>query len=341
MLLKPILTKIVKKQDLNLAESKFIAQKIIKGQLTPAQTGAVLTALRMKGESIDEILGFVAVTRQSMTRIPARGKIIDTCGTGGDNSQTFNISTAVALVVAGAGVKVAKHGNRNISSLCGSADALEALGVNVNLTPKQANTVLSETGITFLFAPIYHPLMKNVAPIRKELSLRTIFNFLGPLVSPASVKYQLLGVPDLKTAKLLAQTAVKLNYQHLLIVHSQDGLDEISISAPTHLFDIRQKKLTTKVIKPNDFDFKPASKNSLKGGNAQKNTLIIKQILNGKKGPKTNIVILNSAAALYVAGKATSIFKGIKLAKNSINQGHAKSILDKFIKQSQKYVKHS
>ncbi|MBI4990803.1 anthranilate phosphoribosyltransferase, partial [Candidatus Gottesmanbacteria bacterium] len=283
------------------------------------------------GETIDEILGFITVMRKHMVKIKTSGLVIDTCGTGGDGKGTFNISTATAFVVAGTGIKVAKHGNRNASSLCGSADVLEALRVNINLSPKQAETMLSKTNFTFLFAPLFHPAMKYVAQVRKELKIRTVFNFLGPFVSPAQVKRQIIGVPSIKLAEKLAKVATNLDYEHLLVVSSEDGLDEISLSAPTQVFEVRGKKVKKIIIHPKELGFRKTDINKIKGADAKTNAEIIKNILGGRDGVKRDIVLLNSAAALLVSGKAANLKEGLSLAKKSIESGKAKEVLGKVV----------
>ena len=304
---------------------------MLAGKLLPTQIAAILTALRMKGETVNEILGFVTVMRKHMVKIKAPGMVIDTCGTGGDGKGTFNISTAVAFVVAGAGIKVAKHGNKNVSSLCGSADVLEALGVNINLGPKQAEELLRKTNFTFLFAPLFHPAFKHVVPVRKELKIRTVFNFLGPFVSPASVKRQVIGVPNIVLVENLSKVASLLNYQHLLLVSSEDGLDEISLSARTIGYEIKDKKIRKIVIDPTDFGFDRVSLVDIKGEDAKTNARIIKNILTGGEGAGRDIVLLNSAAVLLVAGSVNNLREGILLAEESLKEGRAMRVLEKVI----------
>ena len=270
-----------------------------------------------------------------MQKIKVSGLVIDTCGTGGDGKGTFNISTATALVVAGAGVKVAKHGNRSASSFCGSADVLEELGVNIQMTPRQAEDCLQKVGITFLFAPLFHPAMKHVAGVRKELGIRTVFNFLGPFVNPARVRRQIVGVSDRNIAEKLMEVAKYLDYEHLLIVISDDGLDEISISNKTRIFEIKNNRVRKFTMMPENFGIKRASIETIKGRDAKINAKIIERILEGEKGPKRDVVILNSAAALYVAGKVKDINSGIKLAEESIDRGKAKKILEQLINYGQ------
>ena len=330
--MKPLilLNKIVDKKDLTKKEAMVLMEEMLGGKLLPSQIAATLTALRMKGETVNEILGFIICMRSHMVKIRAPGQVIDTCGTG-DGKGTFNISTAVAFVVAGAGVPVAKHGNRGASSLCGSADVLEALGVNINLSPQQAEKMLEKTGFTFLFAPLFHPLLKFVAPVRRELKIRTVFNFLGPFASPAGVKRQIIGAPNIKLAEKLAKVATNLDYEHLLIVSSEDGMDEISLSAPTHIFEVRAKKVQKIIINPKEFGFGEADIMEIKGADAKTNAGIIRRILQGKVGPQRDIVILNSAAALLVSGKAANFKEGLLLAKKSIESGKAKEVLGKVV----------
>lgn len=328
------LNKLINKQDLPLKEAKVLMKEILEGKLTSTQMGALLVALRMKEESVEEMVGFITIMREYMQKVKATNSVIDTCGTGGDGKGTFNISTASAFVVAGAGVQVAKHGNRSASSLCGSADVLEGLGVNINLSPKQAEKLLQKTGFTFLFAPLYHPSMQYAGPVRKELKIRTVFNFLGPFVSPARVKRQIIGVPDRTIAEKLALVATQLGYEHLLIVSSSDGLDEISISADTTLFEIKGKQVKKMIIKPSQFGIQKVSKEKLLGGEKEMNAEIIKKILLGEKGSRRDIVILNSAAAIYVAGKVKNIKEGVLLAEESIDSGRAQKILTQVIHYS-------
>lgn len=334
---KIILNKLVDGNNLSIKESSFLLERIIAGELNIAQIAAVLVALRVKGETVDEILGFIQTMRQHMITIDAP-RALDIVGTGGDGSGTFNISTATSFVVAGLGVPVAKHGNRAASSKCGSADVLEALGVNINLTPEQARSVFKKVGMVFLFAPNFHPAMKSIGSVRKELGVRTIFNFLGPFLNPAQTKQQLLGVPTLKIAKKLAQVAIKLKYTHLMIVTSIDGMDEITTTAPTKVFEVKRERLNSFNISPEQFGINKATIKDLEGNNPSENAIIIQNILKGKKGPQRDIVILNSAAVLYLAGKAKDINTGISLAQESIDSGKALIVLKRLIKATQKYV---
>lgn len=330
------LNNILNRKNLNMVEAEALMEEMLMGNLTNVQMAAILMALAMKGESVDELIGFITIMRKYMKNIKTYGRVIDTCGTGGDGSGTFNISTATALVVAGAGVRVAKHGNRAISSSCGSADCFEALGVNINLNSKQAERCLSKVGITFLFAPLYHPAMKYVSSIRKDLGIRTVFNFLGPFVSPANVKRQMIGVPNTTIARKLVEVARKLDYEHLLIVTSSDGLDELSIFAPSYIFEVKGKYIKKLIIDPKKLGFNSPSKEGIRGGDAIFNAQIIRRILEGEEGRRRDIVVLNSAGALYVSGKVKNIEEGIKLANKSIDCGKAKEVLKTFGEISQK-----
>lgn len=333
-----ILNKLVDGNNLSQRETSILLERIIKGQLNPAQIAAVLIGLRTKGETVDEIIGFIKTMRKHMIKIKAP-KAIDIVGTGGDEAGTFNISTASCFVVAGSGVPIAKHGNRAVSSKCGSADVLENLGVNINLTPSQAEDVFKKVGMVFLFAPLYHPALKLIAPIRKELGLRTVFNFLGPFLNPAETKRQLLGVPNEKIAKKLAEVATKLKFTHLMLVTSKDGMDEITTTATTKVFEVKGNKLNSYIISPKQFGIKKATKKDLAGKNSSGNAHIIQDILKGKKGPLRDIVVLNSATTLYLAGKAENIAEGILFAEKSIDSGSALRILQKLIKETNKYAK--
>ena len=331
-----ILNKLIQKENLTEEESKVVLMGVIDGSIPPVQTAAILVALRMKGESVEEIRGFIKVMRQNMVGVKANFAI-DVCGTGGDGSNSFNISTAVSFVVAGAGIKVAKHGNRAASSKCGSADVLEELGVNINLSAQQASEIIKKVGMVFLFAPLFHPATKNVVAVRKELKIRTVFNFLGPFLNPASVTKQLIGVPNIEIAEKLIQVGKQLGYEHLVIVTSEDGMDEISISEKTKVYELKKGKIKQFVINPQDYGFRKSSKQEIEGGSAEQNSLIIKSILNGNKDAKRDIVVLNAAAAFYTADKVKDIKSGIKLAEESIDSGEAKSVLGNLVKETQKY----
>ena len=332
-----LLNKLISKQNLTTEETQLFLNEVIKGVATPARIGAILIALRMKGETPDEIIGFIKAMRENMVHVNA-SNAIDVCGTGGDSSGTFNISTAVAFVVAGAGVRVAKHGNRAASSKCGSADVLEELGVNLQLSPQQAEEVFNKVGMVFLFAPLFHPSMKNVVAVRKELKVRTVFNYLGPFANPASVEKQLIGVPNVEIAEKLAEVGKTLAYKHLLVVTSEDGLDELSISSKTILFEVKDHSVKQSTIDPVNYGLQKIPNGEVLGGSAQQNANFIREILQGKKSSKRDIVIFNSAFAIYVAGVASDIKEGIQLAEKSIDSGKAKLVLENLVKETQKYA---
>jgi len=307
---------------------------VMDGQCTPAQIAALLTALHCKGETVDEITGAARAMRNHAIPIKtSRTGLIDTCGTGGDRSGSFNISTTAAFIVAGAGVPVAKHGNRSATSKCGSIDLLEQLGVNIMITPEQAGYCLDEVGMSILFARMVHPAMKYAAPIRSELGFRTIFNFLGPLTNPASPDFQLVGISDAGRIETYAQCLQKLGIKHAWVVSASDGLDEITLTDSTKYFEITQGEIKQGEINPEEFGLKLCSPNDLKGGSLEENTAITLSILKGEeKGAKRDITLLNAGTALYVAEKAPSIGDGIKLAADSIDSGKAYNVLEKLVK---------
>lgn len=332
-----ILNKLINKQDLTQKEASEFLIQLMDGVITPVQAAAILTALRIKGESVEEIVGLVKVMRKRMIVVEA-GDVLDVCGTGGDGSNTFNVSTTASFVVAGCGVKVAKHGNKAASSLSGSADVLKELGVKIDLTKDQAEKVLEKVGMVFLMAPFFHPSMKQVGAVRAELKIRTVFNFLGPFANPAKTKKQLIGVPNLEIAQKMAKAATQLGYKHLIIATSEDGLDEVSINSKTHLFEVKGKIIKRKIIDPQKLGFRKVSHMQLVGSDAKANAVILKDILSGQKGPKTDLVVINAALALVVAGKAKTITQGIELAKVSIESGKARNILENLVRETQKYA---
>jgi anthranilate phosphoribosyltransferase len=355
MLVRDILSQIVRKNHITQQQSQSMIEEVMSGEVSPVFVAALLSALHTKGETPEEIAGAVQGMRAYMQRIQAPDTAVDTCGTGGDGLQTFNISTTVAFVVAVCGVPVAKHGNKAASSTCGSADVLQELGVNIMLQPHQAEDVLTKAGIVFLFAPVYHPSMKHVGPVRKELGIRTIFNFLGPFSNPAGTKRQIVGVPSKEIADTLAQVVQLLEYDHVMIISNGDGMDEIGLSSATHVYEIksqnsclvgRQAKSEAQketivneyIINPQKLGFERVPLDRLKGGTAQENAKITRDILDGKKGAKRDIVILNAAYALIAAGKVTKPDDGIKLAEEAIDSGKAKEKLAELIKLSQKHA---
>jgi anthranilate phosphoribosyltransferase len=325
------ISKLIEKQELVQEEIKEVMEEIMSGNATDSQIGAFLIALRIKGETIDDITACAGIMRRKASSInPKVDTLVDTCGTGGDNSNTFNISTAAAFVVSGAGVSVAKHGNKSVSSKCGSADVLAELGVKVDLNPEKVEKCIEETGIGFMFAPIFHPAMKNVVKARKELGVRTIFNILGPLSNPANAKAQLIGVFDEKLMEIFAEVLKNLGSNHVMIVHS-DGLDEISLCRNTKICELNNGIIESYEFNPEDFGFKLCTLDELKSESAQDSAEIIKEVLDGKKGPKRDIVLLNAAAALMASDKAQDFKEGLELAVKSIDSGSAAKKLKELI----------
>ncbi|MEW6408700.1 MAG: anthranilate phosphoribosyltransferase [Nitrospirota bacterium] len=310
---------------INLSESEMVEamKEIMEGNATPAQISSFLTALRMKGETVEEITGAARVMREKVTRLNAPEGTVDTCGTGGDLSHTFNISTTAAFVVAGGGVPVAKHGNRSVSSKSGSADVLQALGVNIELPPDKVERCLKETGFGFLFAPLFHPAMKYAIGPRREIGVRTIFNVLGPVTNPSATKYQVLGVYDSGLTETIAKVLGNLGARHAFVVHGEDGLDEITITGKTQVSELKDGNVKTYHISPDSFGIRTGRLDDLLGGDAEENAKITLSILNGERGLRRDIVLLNAAAAFIVAGKATSFIEGIELAEISIDSGSA------------------
>ena len=321
-------------KNLTQKETQQLINRMMTGEMSRVEMGKMLKNLAQKGETPDEIIGAIGALRSRMQTLQAPIGSVDTCGTGGDGKNTFNVSTAVALVVAGTGVSVAKHGNRKASSSCGSADVLEALGVNINLTPDQAKNVLESIGIVFLFAQLYHPAMKYVASVRKELEIRTIFNFIGPFCNPAGVRRQVVGVPNLEVLETLSHVAKELEYEYLALVTSKDGMDEISPAAPSYTRIIKNSHVSSLEIDPKKYGFHDESIEDIIGGDVQKNASIIRNILNGVKGAQRDTVLLNAAMALLVSGKATTIEHGLKLAAKSIDSRAAKHTLEALIHSS-------
>ncbi|VVB57383.1 Anthranilate phosphoribosyltransferase [uncultured archaeon] len=326
-----ILNKAVLSQELDEDEARLAMQLMMEGKIENEKMAAFLTALKMRGESAGEIASFARVMRQNARTIRAEGDyLVDTCGTGGDGRSTFNVSTCAAFVAAGAGCQVAKHGNRASSSKSGSADALEALGVKVGLGPQECEKQLQAIGITFLFAPAFHPAMKNVGPVRKALGFKTVFNILGPLTNPAGVRRQVIGVYDKKMAGKMAEVLQKLGVERALVVSSDT--DEISISDETQVHEVEGGKIKTYSISPEKFGIKKASLDELKADEAAASSRIILEVLSGKSGPARDIVLLNAGAAIYAAGKADSLEKGMEMATQSIDSGAAMKKLEQMRK---------
>ncbi len=339
MSIQEAIAKLVLRHDLSAQEAQAVMMQIMDGAPTPAQIGAYLIALRAKGESIDEIAGSARAMRAKMLRVEcARTGLVDTCGTGGDKSGTFNISTTAAFVVAGAGVPVAKHGNRAATSQSGSADVLSALGVHVTLTPEQVAACIDEAGIGFVFAALHHPAMKHVAPIRRELGTRTIFNFLGPLCNPAGVKRQLIGVPDAALTEPLARVLGDLGSEHVWVVHGPDGLDELSTTGVNRVSELKAGRVTTFALDPLDYGFARTSVDALGGGSPDFNATLTRSVLENSATPERHdVVVLNAAAALLVAGAVPDLAAGIRMARASIENGGAARALTQLIEVSQRF----
>ena len=336
-MIKEAIIKLSKKQDLAYAEAEAVMDEIMSGQATPVQMSAYLTALALKGETIDEITASAAGMRAHCIKLLHNLDVLEIVGTGGDGSNSFNISTTSSLVIAAGGVPVAKHGNRAASSKSGAADVLEALGVKITLTPERSAEILKKINICFLFAQNYHIAMKYVAPIRKELGIRTVFNILGPLSNPAGANMELMGVFDQSLVEPLAQVMANLGVNRGMVVYGQDSLDEISMCAPTSVCEIRDGKFTSYEITPEQFGYERCEKGALTGGTPAENAEITKAILKGEeKGPKRQAVCLNAGTSLYIAGKAASIEEGVKLAESLIDSGAALKKLEEFVEETNK-----
>ena len=333
-MIKEAILKLAKKEDLTYEMAEAVMNEIMSGEATPVQMSAYLTALSIKGETIDEITASAAGMRAHCIKLLHNMDVLEIVGTGGDGSNSFNISTTSSLVIAAAGVPVAKHGNRAASSKSGAADVLEALGVNISIPPEKSAQLLKDISICFLFAQNYHVAMKYVAPIRKELGIRTVFNILGPLSNPAGANMELMGVYDESLVEPLAQVLISLGVKRGMVVYGQDKLDEISMSAPTKVCEIKDGWFKTYVIKPEDFGLTRCTKEDLVGGTPDENAEITKNILKGEKGPKRDAVLMNAGAALYIGGKAENMKDGIELASVLIDSGKALETLNKLIEVS-------
>ncbi len=330
-MIKEAIEKVVNKIDLKEGEMRGAFGEIMSGQATPAQIGSFVTGLRMKGETVEEITGAAKVMREKCLKIDAGTDLIDTCGTGGSPASTFNISTAAAFVIAGAGLKVAKHGNKAASSRCGSADVLEALGVKIDVPGEVVEMCIRQTGIGFMYAPLFHSAMKHAIGPRREIGIRTIFNILGPLSNPAGAAYQLLGVYDERLIETMAMALGNLGTKRALVVHGMDGLDEITITGKTKIAELKNGKTRTYYVTPEKFGIKRSGSKMSKGGNARENARAILSILEGVKGPGRDIVLMNAGAGLYCAGKAGDFKAGAKLAAESVDSGKAHGVLKKLI----------
>jgi anthranilate phosphoribosyltransferase len=343
MLITEAIKKTVDRVDLTAEEAESVLEQIMTGECTDAQIASLLTALRMKGETVAELTGFARVMRRKAARVQPRMNVsaeigdterealIDTCGTGGDVSGSFNVSTATAFVVAGAGVRVAKHGNRSVSSQCGSADVVEALGVKIELSPELIAQCIDEVGIGFLHAPLLHDAMKYVALARRQMGIRTIFNMLGPLTNPAGANTQVVGVYASHLTELLARVLKELGSKRALVVHGNDGLDEITITCETKITELNNGRLETYLVSPEAFNLTRAAASDIRGGDASQNSEIVVEVLKGGRGPRRDIVLLNAAAAFLAGSKVSDLKEGILLAAESIDSGNAMKKLRQLI----------
>lgn len=334
--LQSSISKLVKSQDLRRREAEESMRQIMSGDATPAQIGSLLTALRIKEETPTEISSYARVMRQFSSRIDPEvdDRLVDTCGTGGDEVDTFNISTSAMFLAAGAGVPIAKHGNRSVTSKSGSADVLEALGVNIEPSRKSVEKMVEEIGVGFMFAPSFHEAMKHAIGPRKEIELRTVFNVLGPLTNPAGARGQVMGVYDSALTEKMAKVLKKLDCERVIVVHGLDGLDEISTLGRTKISKLTDNEIQTYEIEPEDYGISRVDPEEIAGGNAEKNAKILLRILKGEKGPKRDIVLLNAAAAIFVGGKSEDLEKALEIARESIDSGRAYDKLANLVKMS-------
>ena len=336
MVFKDVLSQLLERQDLTQDTMLAVMRQVMSGELTSAQIAAFLIALRAKGETVDEIAAAAMVMRELSTKVAIQDTehLIDTCGTGGDGIQTFNVSTVCAFVAAAAGAKVAKHGGRSVSSTCGSADVLEALGVNVNQTPEQVAASVNEIGIGFMFAPNHHSAMKHAAPVRRELGIRTLFNLLGPMTNPATARRQVMGVFDKNLTGKLAKVLQKLGSEHVLVVHGADGMDEISFTGDTFVAELKNGQVNEYVLNPAQFGLATHQLKDIQIKDAQESKAMILDVLHGKKGAARDIVLMNAGAAIYVSGQAESLQAGIDKAAVVIDSGAALEKLNQLIERS-------
>lgn len=346
MTISEAIKRLVEGENLSADQAQSVLEDIMSGHSTDSQIGSLLTALRMKGETADEITGFARAMRARVSAVrpdcvvsatisgTERDALIDTCGTGGDASGTFNISTATAFVVAGCGVRVAKHGNRSVSSHCGSADVIEALGVRIEIPPDRIARCIDQVGIGFLHAPLLHTAMKHVAPARRQLGIRTIFNLLGPLTNPAGADTQVIGVYSAHLTELLAQSLGRLGSRRAMVVHGSDGLDEVTITGESKITELRRGEMRTFTITPEEFGISRATLRDIQGGDAKENAQIILDILSNKSGPRRDIVLMNAAAALVASERAADFREGVGMATDSIARGRAKAKLDQLIEMT-------
>lgn len=333
-MIRDAIAALVDGRDLTEEEAAACMEEIMSGEATPAQLGAFLVALRLKGETVEEIAGMARVMQQKALRVQIAGPLLDTCGTGGDARGTFNVSTAAAFVAAGAGARVAKHGNRAMTSACGSADVLEALGARIDLPPEGVAACIERAGLGFMFAPAFHPAMKFAAGPRREIGVRTAFNILGPLTNPAGAEAQVLGVADASLAGKLAQVLARLGTKHALVVHGEDGLDEVSASAPTLVHEVKDGRVRSYSIRPDDLGLPAYPPDALRGGSPEENAQALRRVLDGERGPLRDFTLLNASAALVAADLASDFRRGLALATQAIDSGAAQKKLETFVRVS-------
>lgn len=342
-MIRQAISELINGDSLTMEQASLVMAEIMDGQVTPAQFGAFVTAIRLRGETIEEIVGMVKTMRLRYLPVNFDEPVVDNCGTGGDDTATFNISTTAAFVVAGTGIKVAKHGNRAMSSRCGSADVLEALGVKIDLNSEQVKQCLQQVGICFMFAQLFHPAMKHAAAPRREIGIRTVFNILGPLANPAGTKHQVIGVTNRELGQKMAGALQLLGTKHALVVHAENGMDEISISGLSNIWEVYNNKqvIDSYVVSPADFGFKPALDATIKGGDAAENAMILRSVLAGEKSPRRDAVIMNAAAAISAFSQFTVGRQGLvsnaRLAEEAIDSGRALEKLNLLIEFTQKY----
>ncbi len=327
--------------NLERGEAREVMLALFRGEATDAQIGALLMGLRAKGESPEELAGFAEAMRESAVRLEVEGSpVADTCGTGGDGKGTFNISTAAAFIAAGAGLRIAKHGNRAVTSGCGSADVLEALGIRIDLGPERVKECIESVGMGFMFAPLFHPAMRHVMPARRELGIPTVFNMLGPLTNPAGAPFQVLGASTPERASLLAHTLAELGTERAFVVHGSDGMDELTTTGVNHVWDVRRGTLSDYDIDPRDLGIPRADGEELRGGGAAENAVIIRSVLEGVEGPRLRVSLLNAAAVLTAAGRAEDLREGLAMAESAVRDGSATEVLDQMTEFSNRDGKH-
>ncbi len=339
MIQQALRTLVNERRDLTEEQAAAAMRQVMAGEATPAQIAALVVALRLKGETAAEVAGMARVMREHALRVPVHGPVVDTCGTGGDGRGTFNISTAAAFVVAAAGVRVAKHGNRAISSSCGSADVLEALGARIDLPPEAVAECVQRVGVGFMFAPVFHPAMRHAAGPRRELGVRTIFNVLGPLTNPAGAEIQVLGVAEERLGPLMADALLRLGSRRALVVHGEDGTDEITTTGNTLAWEVSDGGVRAYRIAPEDVGLSRCRPEDLRGGDAAQNAATLRALLRGENGPLADVVALNAGATLYVSGCARELREGVASARRTMASGEAERVLDRFVEETNRFAR--